>query len=82
MNEFENIKINVKSIESKYILNDIFSSLSESLKLNIIIYNKQLQKKIDISIEDYKRISGINRVGKRNGKGKKYDKLTNIMYDI
>jgi len=45
MNEYDNIKheINIiKSIESKYILRDIFSFLPEKLKLNIIIYNKYL----------------------------------------
>jgi len=83
MNEYENIKheINIlKSIESIYILRDIFSFLPERLKLNIIIYNKNLQKKLDnINIEDYKRVSGIYREGERNGKGEEYDKLTNIM---
>ena len=34
-----------KSIESLYILKDIFSFLSENKKLEIIIYNKELQKK-------------------------------------
>ena len=82
MNDFENIKtrINIeKSIGSLYILKEIFSFLSEKEKLNIIIYNRQLQKKIDINIEDYKRISGINRESKRNGKGKEYYISSNIM---
>ena len=85
MNEYDNDNIKheidiIKSIQSKYILINIFSFLPEKLKLNIIIYNKNLQKKIDnINIEDYKRISRIYREGERNGKGKEYDKLTNIM---
>ena len=58
MNEYENIKSEkvIESIKSPYILKDIFSFLSEKLKLEIIIYNKNLQKKIDINIENYKRI--------------------------
>ena len=82
MNEFENIKSekNIgKSLESLYILKDIFSFLSEKLKLKIIIYNKDLQKKLDINIEDYKRIGGIYKEGEKNGKGKEYCISTDIM---
>ena len=76
MNEFKNIKSekNIgKYIESLYILKDILLFLSEKQKLIIIIYNKKLQKLLDVNIEDYKRIRGIYRVGERNGKGKEYD---------
>ena len=82
MNEFENIKSekNIeKSIASLYILKDIFSFLSQKQKLKIIIYNKHLQKKLDINIEDYKRISKTYREGEKNGKGKEYIISTNIM---
>ena len=82
MNEIQNIesKINIgKSIESLYILKDIFSFLSEKQKLNIIIYNKHLQRGFDINIEDYKRLSGVYKEGRRNGKGKEFNKLSNIM---
>ena len=75
-NEFENIKSekNIgKSIESLYILKDIFSFLSKNQKLEIIIYNKDLQNKLDINIGDYKRINNRYRVGERNGKGKEYN---------
>ena len=81
MVEFENIKSekNIKSI-SKYILKDIlFSFLSEKQKLEIIVHNKELQKKLDITIEDYKRIREIYRKGKRNRKGKEYYIPFNIM---
>ena len=47
MNEYENIKSEkvIESIKSIYVLKDIFSFLSEKRKLEIIIYNKNLQKK-------------------------------------
>ena len=61
------------SIESLYILKYIFSFLSEKRKLNIIIYNKHLQKMLDTNIENYKRIKGIYRKGGKNGKGKEYN---------
>ena len=82
MEEIENIKSekNIrKSIESLYIFKDIFSFLCEKQKLKIIIYNKDLQKKLDITFEDYKRIRGIYREGERNGKGKEYYISNNIM---
>ena len=84
MEEFENIKSekNIgKSIESLYILKDIFSFLSEKQKLEIIIYNKDLQNKLDISIEDYKRISKRYRVGERNGKGKEYNNNGKLIFE-
>ena len=82
MNEFQNIKCEKNignSIESLYILKDIFSFLSEKQKLKIIIYNKYIQNKLDINIKDYKRIRGIYREGERNGKGKEYDISTSLI---
>ena len=72
MNEYENIKSEkvIDSIKSVYVLKDIFSFLSEKQELKIIIYNKDLKKKLDINIGNYKRIRGIYREGERNGKGK------------
>ena len=75
MNEYEKIrseKTIEKSIKSLYILKDIFSFLPEIQKLKIIIYNKNLQKTFGINFNDYKRIRGIYKEGKRNGKGKEY----------
>ena len=80
MNEFQNIQseINIdKSIKSLYILNNIFAFLPEKQKLNIIIYNKYIQKKLDINIENYKGINMKYKNSERNGKGKEYDILTN-----
>ena len=71
MNEFENI--------NRYILKDIFSFLPKKQKLKIIIYNKGLQKKLDINIEDYKKIRWIYKEGEINGKGKEYCISTKIM---
>ena len=81
MNEIQNIKseINIEKIKSLYILKDIFSFLSEKHKLEIIIYNKNLQKKLDINNEDYKRKRWKYREGERNGKGKEYYISNNIM---
>ena len=45
------------NINSNYILEYIFSHLKIQLKLQIIIYNKILQKKLNIDINYYKRFS-------------------------
>ena len=72
MDELEKIKTNINSIKSTYNLKVIFSFINEERKLNMIIYNKELQKKLDVDIEEYKRISGKYKIGERNGKGREY----------
>ena len=82
MKKFKNIKseINIdESIKSLYILKTILSFLSEKQKLNMIIYNNHLKKKLDINIEYYKRISGKYKEGGRNGKGNEYNISNNII---
>ena len=82
MKDYQNKKSKIdvkKSIKSIYNLKNIFSFLPERQKLNIIKYNKQLQNKFDININDYKRISGRYKVGEINGKGKEYDISTDEM---
>ena len=41
-------------IRNKYLLNDILNQLTESKKLELIKYNKTIQKRLEISIKDYK----------------------------
>ena len=56
------------------ILQSIFSFLNENKKLNIINNNKNLQKKLNIDIENYITLSKRFKIGERNGKGKEYSK--------
>ena len=65
-------QICLDSIKSIFILKELFSFLKEKNKLEMIIYNKHLQKKLGVDIEDYKSISIKYKVGKRNGKGCEY----------
>ena len=45
----------ISKIKSSYSLNHIFSFISEKKrKYNIIKYNNYLNKKLDLSIDDYK----------------------------
>jgi len=80
INEKENqiAKIEVPSINlitlinSKYIVEEILSFLKKKKALNLIIYNKSLQKYLDINIDNYKKISGKYKIVEKNGKGKEY----------
>ena len=72
-NIFLTNQINLKSsVKSIYILRYILSFIPEKRKLNIIIYNKELQNKLGINIEYYKKISGKFKISKRNRFGKEY----------
>jgi len=71
----------IEGIKCLYTLKEIFSLVITNRKMNIIIYNKELQEKIGIDIEDYKQKSGKykigKRVGKRIGKGAEYTQSKN-----
>ena len=65
-----NSKAILKNIKSSYIVDGVFSFFNEKQKLNMIIYNKELQKRILVNIELYKKESGKYKIGEKNGKGK------------
>ncbi len=71
--------INLRNIKSSYILKEVFLFLHENQKLNIIIVNKKLQKKLSVDIEDYKRVNGRYKIVENNGKGKEYKINSNIL---
>ena len=59
--ELNKIKIKnmIENIKSKYILQIIFDKINKRRALEIIKYNKKMQKKIDINNKDYEKISEI-----------------------
>ena len=65
MANFEEIKsnINIRDIKSSYIIPIVFSFLDRKEKLNMIVYNKDLQKMLLVDIEDYKKQSGVFKLG-------------------
>ena len=82
ISKVENIKSYLnfgKLIKSMYNFKELISFLGRKELFNIIIYNKELQKALKIGIEDYKRISGKFKIGKKDGKGKVYKIDTSIM---
>ena len=62
---------NIKKIKSKVILKKILSHLYINRKLDLIIYNKQFQNKLEFNIEDFKNISKKYKIV-RNGIIKEY----------
>ena len=82
MSENEKIenKINLrKDIKCIYNLPNIFSFLEQRKKLNMVAYNKQLQKIVGVNIRDYRKISGKYKIGDKNGKGSEYILYTDRM---
>jgi len=81
MDEFENIKykIYLRDIKSSFIKKLIFSFISEKQKLDMIKYNKELQKQFLLDIKNYQKISGKFKIGEINGKGREYIINTDIL---
>ena len=52
-------KNSLKKIQSKYILKLIMGNLKVNIRLKLIKYNKDIQKKLDININDYAEYSKI-----------------------
>ena len=67
-----NKTINIMDIKSSYIIKDIFSYINTKQKLNVLMYNKQLQELIGVEKEDYKKTSGKYKIVEKNGKGREY----------
>ena len=63
----------LENIKSPYLIKLIFSLLNPKTKLEIVKYNKVLQKKLDISLLIYKNISERYLMLEENGKGKEYN---------
>ena len=66
-------------VKSKYIFNKIIEILDENKKLNILCYNKKMKRKLGITLDDYKIMSGKEFSGEKNGKGKEYKIGTKIL---
>ena len=55
----------------------IFTYIPENIKLNILFYNKNFQRKLGIDIEDIKKVSGRYKIVDDDGYGKEYSLITN-----
>ena len=65
------------NIKCSYIMKKIFSYQSEELKLKICKYNKTLQNILNISLINYKTLSGRYILYETKEKGKEYNSFNN-----
>ena len=66
-------------IKSRYILKFIFRHLNKNKNLEIIRYNKLIQQRTTVNIEDYKKQGKRYKIGEKNGYGREYKLDTNIL---
>jgi len=69
----------IKKIKSIPILKKIFLFLRLNKKLDLIIHNKSLQNKFDLTIDDYKNASKKYMTIEENGKVKIYSSESNLL---
>ena len=65
----------LERIKSRYILKKIFSNIIQETKLNLVKYNNKIKNILYIELNDYKYLSGKYLIGKRNGKGKEFNRI-------
>ena len=78
-NNNANDKNKLDNIKSFNILKSIFYCLSRSALLDFICYNKTIQGKLCINIEDYKKFGNRIKIGEITGLGKEYKLNTDIL---
>ena len=60
-----------RKIKSTFILKKIFNFVDSKIKFKAIVYNKNIQRKFGLDLNDFKRFSGKYRV-EENGEIKEY----------
>ena len=90
--ENEIVKTNsiIESIKSRYILSKIYNNMTKKKKLQIVKYNKKIQNRINLSVNDYKEYSetftpiNIEIIPTKNKYGKfiDIDKNDRLFYHI
>ena len=68
----QNKKLDINLISSKYIIQNIFSKISEKITLYLIMYNKRLTNSLEINSDDYKRLSRKYLIRDKDGNYKVY----------
>ena len=65
-------KRNLFFIKAQYTITNISLLIEQKQKLRLLNYNKELQKLLNININDYQNMSGKHKIGGKNGIGKEY----------
>ena len=72
--------ISIENIKSIYILKRIVSLLLDIKKLDLIKFNRQLQNKLFVNLEDYTNASYKYKIIENNGMGKEYYNNGELLY--
>ena len=70
-----------KMIKSKFINQKVFNHLYDAKLLKLIKYNKTLQKKLNISLYNYKIFTGKYIEYDIKGNGKEYNYYEELLYE-
>ena len=76
MIEFKEIK-NLRDIKSPFIIKEVLSFININHRLNLIKYNKKLQKISEVDIKDYQKCNGKCIKDGKNGIVREYNFYTN-----
>ena len=71
----------LKNVKSSYFAKIVFSYIDEKQKLKLVKYNKSLQQKMDISINNYIHFKGNYIIYESNGKGKECDYYGQLIFE-
>ena len=71
----------MKKIKSIFFIRLLFSTISQKHKLNMIKYNKKLQKLVDINLMNYKLFTGKYILYKENGKVEEHNSFHCVHVD-
>ena len=72
----------LKNIKSIYCFKNIVTIISEKRKLDLVKYNKKMQKTLDINLFDYRLLSKKYIIYEQNGKVKEYDNFNDkLIYE-
>ena len=62
-------------------LKKFFLNINDRRKLNIVLYNKKIQNKLNINIIDVRYYSGKYKINGINGKGKEYTLFDDLIFE-
>ena len=71
----------LEQIKSSFITKEIFAYISNERKLELIKYNKHMQKILDVNLLNYKIYSGKYLLIDKNGIGKEFDYEGNLIFE-
>ena len=63
----------MENIKSNYFIEFLFCYITERRKLELIIYSKRHQKKLNVELTNYKFFTEKYKIAPKNGEGREYN---------